>query len=508
MARTSNDTPQPIPPPVPRCDILVRSALLVDGSGRPGHIADICITGDRISDIGAALAADAEVVIDGTGYVVCPGFIDIHTHDDHALFATPGMAAKVSQGITTVVTGNCGVSLAPLLPDGPLPMTFDLLGDRSAYRFPEFDRYMQEFSGSPAAVNAVCLVGHSTLRQAAMSDLDRAATEDEIITMRETLLASMRAGAAGLSSGLYYPASRAAPTEEVIELAKVAAGHGGLYATHMRDEADGVEDSIEETLLIGREAGLPVLISHHKVIGPQNFGRSIKTLARIEQAMHSQRVALDVYPYVAGSTVLDPKRCDGRMRVMLTWSKSHPEMAGRDISDIAAEWQCHPIAAAERLLPAGAIYFMLDEADVRRIMAFPHTMIGSDGLPHDLHPHPRLWGAFPRVLGHYSRELGLLTLEEAVRKMTSLPADTLGLKGRGRTVPGAYADLVLFDANRIIDCATFEAPTCPSAGIVLVMVNGEVVWQDGQTTGRRPGRALRRRPATMPKTYSVQRAEA
>jgi N-acyl-D-amino-acid deacylase len=277
-----------------------------------------------------------------------------------------------------------------------------------------------------------------------------------------------------------------------VALAKVAGAHGGLYATHMRDEGDGVEDSVEETLLIGREGGLPVLISHHKMIGPQNFGRSVQTLARIERAMQEQRVALDVYPYIAGSTVLDPKRCDGRMRVMVTWSRPHPEMAGQDIDAIAKTWNCHPVEAAERLLPAGAIYFMLDEDDVRRILAFPHTMIGSDGLPHDQHPHPRLWGAFPRVLGRYARELGLLTLEEAIRRMTSLPAAYLGLEDRGVLRSGAYADIVLLDPMQVIDRATFEHPVQPADGIAMVMVNGHVVWQNGAPTSERPGRTLRR----------------
>jgi len=453
---------------------------------------DIAVCGDRVAAVGDLREAIAEETFDAHGLVAAPGFIDVHTHDDRALLSNPEMSAKTSQGITTVVTGNCGISLAPLVPAGELPMTFDLLGGSEWFRYGNFDSYLADCASRPAAVNSLSLVGHSTLRFGAMPTLDRAAEPEEIGVMQERLAQAMAAGALGFSSGLYYPTSRAAPTEEVVALAKVAGSYGGLYATHMRDEGDGVEESVEETLLIGREGDLPVLISHHKMIGPKNFGRSVKTLARIERALLQQRVALDLYPYIAGSTVLDPKRCDGRMRVMVTWSRPHPEMSGKDIDEIAKEWNCHPVEAAERLLPAGAIYFMLDEADVRRILSFPHTMIGSDGLPHDQHPHPRLWGTFPRVLGFYARQLGLLTLEEAVRRMTSLPAEYLGLEDRGILRPGSYADIVLLDAERIIDQATFESPTRPAVGIAVVLVNGQIVWQNGAATTERPGKVLRR----------------
>jgi N-acyl-D-amino-acid deacylase len=482
---------------VARCDCVLRGGLVIDGSGGPPVRADVGIRGDRIVAVGELTATRAEESIDISGRAVAPGFIDIHTHDDRALLSAPDMLAKVSQGVTTVVTGNCGVSLAPLAFDGELPATFQLLGDKQWYRFPDLAGYFAELEQRPPAVNAVCLVGHSTLRLGAMDDLERPADDGEIEMMQQRLAQALDTGAAGLSTGLYYPTGRPAPTAEVVALAKVMSGKSGIYATHMRDEADGVEASVEETLQIGREADVPVLISHHKVIGPKNFGRSVQTLARIERALREQKVALDVYPYVAGSTVLDPKRCDGRMRVVVTWSKPHPDQAGRDIAAIAREWGCAPVEAAERLLPAGAIYFMLDEADVRRILAYPHTMIGSDGLPHDTHPHPRLWGTFPRVLGHYARELGLITLEEAVKRMTSLPARTLGLAGRGMIEQGHFADLVVLDPGRVIDRATFDAPTAPSEGIELVMVNGRVVWQHGHTTNVRSGQVLR--PSLKPR---------
>lgn len=481
------------PPEVPSvCDVVLRGGRVIDGTGAPAVAADVAVIGDRIAAVGDLRLCRARHEINAQNLVVAPGFIDVHTHDDHALLSAPDMPAKTSQGVTTVITGNCGVSLAPLVGTSEMPATFDLLGDKAAFRFPEFSDYAAELERRPAAVNAACLIGHSTLRLAAMKDLGQPAAPDEISAMREKLARSLKAGAIGMSTGLYYATSRAASTEEVIALAKVMEGGGGIYTTHMRDEGDGVEAAIEETLLIGREANVPVLISHHKVIGPQNFGRSIRTLARIDRALREQQVALDVYPYIAGSTVLDPGRCDGRMRVLVTWSKPHPDQAGRDIETIAREWGCSPVEAAERLQPAGAIYFMLHEDDVRRIIAYPHSMIGSDGLPHDRHPHPRLWGTFPRVLGHYARDLGLLALEEAVKRMTLLPARYFGLVDRGVIRPNAFADLTVFDPDAIVDRATFEDPTLPAAGIRLVLVNGQPVYEDGHSLEARPGRILRR----------------
>jgi N-acyl-D-amino-acid deacylase len=300
------------------------------------------------------------------------------------------------------------------------------------------------------------------------------------------------AGAVGLSTGLYYPSGGPAPPSEVLAVVEVLRGTGAVYATHMRDEADGVEESLDETFDTAQRAGVPVIVSHHKCVGEGNHGRSPATLARIEAAAAVQEIGLDAYPYIAGSTVLLPEMLDRASRILVTWSETCPEMAGRDLDAIAAEWACSEEAAVRRLQPAGAIYFILDEADVRRILAHPRTMIGSDGLPHDAHPHPRLWGTFPRVLGHYARDLGLMTLETAVHKMTGLSAARFGLVERGVIRPGTYADLVLFDAASIIDRATFDAPTEPADGIRMVMVNGAVVRQDGAGSGARPGRVLRR----------------
>jgi N-acyl-D-amino-acid deacylase len=264
----------------------------------------------------------------------------------------------------------------------------------------------------------------------------------------------------------------------------------------MRDEADHITESLQETFAIGRTADVPVVISHHKCTGIGNHGRSRETLPLIDAARERQRIGLDAYPYIASSTVLDARRMAHASRVIVTWSRTHPECSGRDLTAIAADWDMSPEQAAEKLKPAGAIYFSMDEEDLRRILAYPHTMIGSDGLPHDTHPHPRLWGTFPRVLGHYARDVGLFPLEEAVRKMSGLPAAQFGLHDRGVLQTGAYADLVLFDAATVIDRADWEQPTQTAAGIELVMVNGRIVWRDGEASGERPGKAVRLKELT------------
>ncbi|MCC7271972.1 MAG: D-aminoacylase [Alphaproteobacteria bacterium] len=473
-------------------DLLVRGGTVHDGTGAAPRRADVAVTGDRIAAVGDLATATARSVVDATGKAVAPGFIDVHTHDDRALLSNPDMAMKTSQGVTTVVVGNCGVSLSPLSIDRRPPPPLDLLGDREWYRFPRMADYMAAVDAAPAAVNAACLVGHSTLRVGVMDDLMRGATASEIGRMRERLAEGLEAGAIGLSTGLFYRPANAAPTEEVIALAGLLAPAGALYTTHMRDEADDVMKSLEETFRIGREAGVRAIVSHHKVTGTANFGRSRETLALIERTRAGQDIGLDCYPYIAASTVLDGNRLDRCSRIMVTWSTKHPEVSGRDLADIAAEWGISQLDAVDRLNPAGAIYFMMDEPDVRRILGYPHTIVASDGLPHDAHPHPRLWGTFPRVLGHYARDVGLFPMEEAVRRMTSLPAERFRLAGRGTLAPGFHADITIFDPATVIDSATFAAPATPARGIERVYVNGRAVWQDGAVTGAHPGRLLRR----------------
>lgn len=475
-----------------RCDLLLTGGTVIDGTGAPRRRADVAIVDDRIAAVGDLAGTSAGRTVDATGKIIAPGFVDVHTHDDRALLSKPTMDMKVSQGVTSVVVGNCGISLAPLVLDRRPPPPLDLLGDEEWWKFATFDAFLNAVDDEPASLNAAFLVGHSTLRVGAMEKLDRAADPDEVKAMRGALEASMAAGAVGLSTGLFYAPSAKAPTEEVIELAKGVKAYGGRYVTHMRDEGNDVLKSLEETFLIGREAGVPVVVSHHKVHGKGNFGRSKETLELFERYRHTQKIGLDVYPYHASSTVLKHDSIVHANRVLVTWSKAHPEASGRDLADIAAEWGCSIHEAADRLQPAGAIYFAMDEDDVRRILSYPHAMFGSDGLPHDEFPHPRLWGTFPRILGHYARDVGLFTLEEGVRRMTSLSAAEFGLKDRGEIATGKFADLCVFDAATIVDSNSFEDPMKPAAGIDTVVVNGRVVWTGGRSTGDRPGRALRR----------------
>ncbi len=473
------------------CDVVVRNGAVIDGTGRLRFAADIAVAGDRIVAVGD-LSGNAEAAeIDATGCIVAPGFIDTHTHDDRALLTDPNMGFKVSQGVTTVVCGNCGVSLAPLVLDAPPPPPMDLIVAQGGPQYPTFAAYVDDLRKSPPAVNAACLVGHTTLRAGVMDALDRPASPAEIESMRVMLRDALSAGAIGLSSGLYYPPAQAAPLAEVLALAQELASVKGVYATHIRDEADNVIEALEEAFEIGGRARVRTIISHHKCAGRSNFGRTEETLAFIEKASKKQEIGLDVYPYTAGSSMLGlVPLTEEAERVTVTWSSPMPQYAGRDLDDVARELGTTRREAADRLAPGGAIYFMMDEDDVRRVLSYPETMIGSDGLPHDEHPHPRLWGTFTRVLGHYARELGLFTLEEAVRRMTSLPAARFGLTGRGIVEPGAYADIVVFDPLTVVDRATFRDPKRPSEGIKAVMVNGHLVWRDGASTGERPGQVL------------------
>jgi len=479
-------------------DLVIRNARLIDGSGGPSQVGDLAVSDDRIAALGVLNGFQGAREIDAGGKALAPGFIDPHTHDDRALLSDPLMTCKVSQGVTTVVAGNCGVSLAPLHIGQRPPPPLDLICPEPEGFFADFGAYLKALDDAPPALNMVGQVGHASLRVGAMDSLDRAATADEIKTMRAALEAALAAGAVGLSTGLFYKPAMAAPTEEVVELAKVLSAFKAMHSTHMRDEGDHIMDSLEETFHIGREARVPVVISHHKCAGQANFGRMRETLPCIDRARAGQAVGLDAYPYIAGSTTLDSGRSLDAERVLVTWSEPHPEAQGRDLDEVAAEMGLSRDDAVAALLPAGGIFFMMDEADVRQVLAYPHTMIGSDGLPHDAHPHPRLWGTFPRVLGHYVREVGLFGLEEAVRKMTSLTARQFGLKDRGILRAGAYADLVLFDPDTILDRATFENPKQPAAGIEAVWVNGRTVWESGAHSGARPGRALRRQDLDAP----------
>lgn len=476
-------------------DYVIKNAIIIDGSGQPQQMGEVAIVGDRIDYVGPKAPHTARQTIDANGLVLAPGFIDVHTHDDRLMLSDGMMTPKISQGITTVVAGNCGISLAPT-PNGlrtPIEPPLDLLDTQGDwYKYPTFSSYIADLRQSPPTTNSALLVGHTTLRVVAMDDLQRPATQTEIDTMKALLEEAMQAGAIGLSSGLAYPPAFPAETDELVQLAQVVARYGGLYSTHLRDESDDVLEALEEAFYIGRAAQIPVVVSHHKVAGINNFGRSKETLALFEKYMPQQEIIIDCYPYSASSTILAADKVATSERITITWSQAKPEMNGRDLSAIMQEWDCSAEEAVARLLPAGAVYHRMSEDDVQRILAFDDTLIGSDGLPHDAVPHPRLWGSFPRVLGHYVRTLNLFSLEQAIHKMTGLSAAKYGLDKRGIIRAGAYADLVLFDPNTIDAQASFSDPTAPAVGIQWVMVNGQKVWQDGQPTPHRPGKVLQR----------------
>lgn len=472
-------------------DRVIRGGTVYDGTGAEGRPADVAIGGDRIIAVGDLAGMAAAEEIDATGRAVAPGFIDVHTHDDRYLFTHPEMTPKASQGVTTVVVGNCGFSLAPWKRYSDKQFPFSLWQDRPDLQFDSAAAYLEGLERMPPALNAAMLVGHSSLRYGAMDDVGRPARDDEIAAMQDSLRDSIEGGAIGLSSGLFYPPAQAATTDEVAAIAGVMAERDGVYTAHIRDEAEHILEAIEEAAEIGRRAGVQLVISHHKAAGLQNFGKTKQTLPLIDRLRRDQRLTLDVYPYIASSTMILPHLVGRCEKVLITWSRDFPDIRGRDLDEIAEELGLDRKAAAERLAPGGAVYFQLNEEDVQRVIGFSGAMIGSDGLPDDKHPHPRLWGTFPRVLGHYARDVGLMPLAEAVHRMSGLPAAEFGLKDRGAIRSGAYADVTVFDPLTVKDTATFEAPMQPAAGIELVLVNGQPVWQGGQTTGERPGRPIR-----------------
>jgi N-acyl-D-amino-acid deacylase len=469
--------------------LVLCGGSVIDGTGADRFVADVRIDGDRITAIGPNLVAPDAEVIDVAGLVVAPGFIDVHTHDDQIVLADPRMLPKISQGVTTVIVGNCGISLAPLV-HADVPPPLNLLGGNDKYIYPTMAAYVAAVRRAQPAVNVAALVGHSTLRVATVEDPYRAATSAEQARMVELLREGMDEGAIGLSSGVFYATGAAADVDELALLAGIAGDAGGIYTTHIRNEMNEIFVALDEAFDTARRGHVPLVISHHQCAGPQNWGRTTQTLAHIDAARARQPVGLDAYPYVAGSTILRADLVDGVIDVVVTSSVPHPEMAARHLSDIAAEWKCTQQEACERLQPGGACYFQMREDDVERVLRYPATMIGSDGLPHDRHPHPRLWGTFPRVLGHYSRDLELFPLEIAVHKMTGLSARRFNLRQRGELRTGWFADVCVFDPATVHDVATFEQPQAMSRGIDHVVVNGAITFRRGEAGPDRAGRFL------------------
>jgi len=474
-------------------DRVFRNALIYDGSGAPLFLGELALDGDRIAGLGPAgtIAAGAgSFEHDLYGRALAPGFIDAHTHYDRIVLDAPAMLPKISQGVTSVVVGNCGISLAPAMfaCDPPPPM--NLLGGREAYTFPRFAAYADAVARAAPSLNLAALVGHSALRLATMKDIASKASEGEMDAMLAHADEAMAHGAIGFSTGLFYSTNAGADADEVAQIAAPFAEHGGVCATNMRNESGRVLDSMDETLMTSKQAQIPLIVSHHKCAGPRNWGRTLETLPKLEAAAAGQPVNLDVYPYAAGSTNLRAHFVTDEYRIMIAWSRPYPEMTGRDLGAIAADWQVDIHQAARRLDPAGAIYFQMDEADVRRVMCSPLAMIGSDGLPHDDHPHPRLWGTFPRVIGRYARDLGLFSIELAIHKMTGLPEKVFRLPERGRLLPGYFDGLTVFDLRTVIDRATYDTPLLRSDRIEMVFVNGVLSFVGGAETDM-PGRAGR-----------------
>jgi len=501
----------------PAYDLLLRHGRIIDGSGNPWYVADVAVQGDVIVRIAPLITDSAARVIDVRGQAITPGFIDIHTHARRGIFDVPTADNYVRQGVTTVLEGPDGSSPLPLAP------------------------FLARLDSLPRSVNIGSFIGQGSVREAVIGSVNRHATPAEIGRMRELVEQGMRDGGFGLSSGLFYVPGTFTPTEEVIELARAAGRLGGSYISHMRDEASGLVASVEETIRIGEEGGLPTQLTHHKAIGPANWGLSVQTLKLVDEARaRGVDATIDQYPYTASSTsvqaallpawaqeggraevrqrlaepatrarikteterLLRTERGGGDpARVVIASCSWAPSLAGRNLAEIARTRGLEPSIenAAETALwiveqgGCQGIFHAIDEADVERIMKHPATMIASDGeVPvfGQGNPHPRSYGTFARVLGVYVRERRLLSLEEAVRKMTSFPAQRLGLPDRGLLREGMKADITVFDPATVKDEATFEQPHRYATGFALVVVNGQIVYQDGAMTAARPGRVL------------------
>jgi len=535
--------------PTPTYDLLILGGHVVDGTGAPRFPADVAILGDRIAVVGDLDGSAARDTIDATGLTVAPGFIDMLGHSEFRLLADGRAISKIHQGVTSEITGEV-TSVVPASDRPRAEREREYAPWGIQYTWDDLDGYFVELERRGTAINVGTWVGLSSLRLHGVGPDERAAEPAEMKAMKDALAAAMDQGAFGLSSGLEYAPGRYASTEEIIELARVVAQHDGFYASHLRNEDALLLEAIDEAITIGEKSGAPVLIHHLKASGRANWGKMATAVERIQAARERGiDVMADVYPYTAASTGLDyllpdwattgtpsetlAKLKDPGFRESLeaflsgTTPSGEPVLAtkaggpsGVLISDIATESLAHyegmrldavadqraqsPVEAfidvlLEDELRTGAIFFVMDEADLIEALRQPWTMIGGDagvrafdGPLSDDTPHPRAFGSFPRVLCRYSREQGLLSLEEAVHKMTGLAAARAGLDDRGTLTQGHYADVTVFDADTVCDRATFENPKQLAVGVHHVIVNGEPVLRDGDPTGARPGRGLRR----------------
>jgi len=528
-------------------DLVLRNARIVDGTGSPWYRGSVAVDDGGIAAVGD-VAGDGDRELDIEGNVVAPGFIDIHTHSDFTLPANRDAHSKVRQGVTLEIVGNCGTSAAPRTGEAARAVDdwFESrgLGDEvDSTQWETMAGYLDYLADDGLSLNAGSLVGHGNVRAAVIGYEDRAPTDDELARMQELVAEAIEEGAVGLSTGLFYPPGSYAETDEVVALAEAAAEHGGFYATHMRSESDELVERVEETIEIGRRADIPVQVSHHKAIGPDNWGKVRATLRRMELVREREGVDVqcDQYPYVASSTSLGALLPNwahdggddallGRLRDDETRARIREELntdrnsswdgvlvtgvqnpdlqryEGRTIAEIAAEddENREPADVLLDIVLEDAnrtmhVNFGMDEDDVCTVMRHELTMVGSDGsslcqrgpLGEGV-PHPRNYGTFPRVLGHYVREEGVLSLERAVHKMTGMPAARLGLDDRGVLKSDAKADITVFDPEVVEQAGDFLDPAHYPAGIDHVLVNGEFVVEDGDHTGARPGDVLGR----------------
>ncbi|MFT7685564.1 MAG: N-acyl-D-amino-acid deacylase [Candidatus Azotimanducaceae bacterium] len=491
-------------------DIIIRNAKVLDGTGSEPFTADIAIEDNIIAEVGNLSGrSNAKIEIDADGLYMAPGFIDTHSHDDGAFFRYPGMEFKLAQGVTSVVAGNCGFSAIPGDPSvDPSRASGGILSGVKE-PFTDLNAYFDAVSEQKPAINNMMLVGHNTLRTIAMGHEKRPPTSQELNQMKDHVRANLEQGACGFSTGLIYTPGKYSQTEEIIELASIAGDCDALYTTHMRNEGDHLLDAIDESLRIGIESNVHLHISHHKSAGKANWGKINLSLEKIDRALKAkQRVTLDVYPYTAGSgrmiEYFNIERINRDLAevIRIASCPAFREYEGKSAVDIASQENLDVTEVIHKILtaPGGektlCIQFIIDEADVETNLAHKDMMVGSDGIP-DLRgqPHPRLFGTFPRVLGHYVRERGILSLPEAIRRMTSLSAATFGMKNRGQIKSGFFADLVMFDPSTIIDTASYDDPKQEPIGIQLVIVNGKIALQDGVHSHVGSGQMLRYRQA-------------
>lgn len=530
--------------------LLLCGGRVIDGSGAPARVADVAVRDGAVSDVGPSLDTPlGAVVVDVTGLVIAPGFIDLHTHCDFTLPQYPRADSMVRQGVTTIVTGNCGSTPYPVDPGraGLLRDSTAHLGSSLEWNWCDAKGYADMLDVLPLSLNVVMLAGHTSVRIAAMGFERRPPTDGELDAMRQLVADAMEQGCAGLSSGLIYSPGSYAETAELVALATVAAEHGGFYSTHMRNEGPALLTAVEEALTIASSSGAGLQLSHHKVLGRRNWGLTERSLARVAEAQAAgMDVLLDQYPYDATSTTLtallptwmleggvaamrdrlhdDQIRAAARTEMLNGPTDGRPKrdfepetvtiasihsgrrdgFAGRNLADLARAEGCEPVDLFLDLLrdDGGGIEVVIaaiGEDDIRRVMRNPSVAVASDGWTLSPEaggiPHPRSYGTFARVLGHYSRDQSVIPIEEAVRKMTSLPASRLGMIDRGTVRPGARADLVVFDPAAVMDRATYEQPHRFCAGVHHVFVDGTEVVREGKDTGAVAGAVLRRQPA-------------